>query len=378
MGFLAALLAAIAGIPAVTRRATRLSEARARLRAPLTEKQAIAERDGMRGKHAIEVARLERGLALADEASNRLRVAIGSQTAKTIALEATSADQTRLIADQRAQIAKAESERRDLEAGLGASQIALNDAFAQRDRANIAESAAESRQMELEAQASRDRARIAILAARGESMQGRFAELPGSSKSAADKAVTPQLADARGGQSMAARPIDGRLRDAIQQGNRLNASLSPSGADIDESRARMAELESRLALSEGAREEALLENGRQLAALADREAALKAALADREAALKAAHATVAKLEARLASAGDDAGLRESINLLGREINRLFAAQNSNERRNDRAPETPPRFDRREAGALVESSNDERGDFVDGPGRRVARSLAPDP
>ena len=367
MGFLAALLAAIAGIPAVTRRATRLSEARARLRAPLTEKQAIAERDGLRGKHAIEVARLERGLALADEASNRLRVAIGSQTAKTIALEATSADQTRLIADQRAQIAKAESERRDLEAGLGASQIALNDAFAQRDRANIAESAAESRQMELEAQASRDRARIAILAARGESMHGRFAELFGSSKSAAAKAVTPQLADAGGGQSMDARPIDRRLRDAIQQGDRLNMSLSPSDADIDESRARMAELESRLALSEGAREEALLENGRQLAALADREAALKAA-----------HAKVAELEARLASAGDDAALRESINRLGREINRLFAAQNFNERRKDRASETPPRFDRRQAGALVESSNDERDDFVDGSGLRVARSLAPDP
>ena len=367
MGFLAALLVAIAGIPGVTRRATRLSEARARLRAPVSEKQAIAERDGLRGKHAIEVARLERGLALADEASNQLRVANGGQIAKIIALEATSADQMSLIVDQRAQIAQAELERRDLEAGLGASQIALNDAFAQRDRADVSESAAKSRQIELVAQASRDRARIAILTARGENTTGRFAELSSSAKSAADKAAAARVQppDPGAGESRDARPIDDRLRDVIQQNNGLNVSLSP-GANLDESRAKMEELESRLARSEGAREEALLESGRQLAALADREAALKAA-----------RATVATLEARLGSAGDDDALRESINRLGREVSRLFAAQRSMERQEERASGTRPPFIRRKAGTLVEPSNDERHDFSDGPERRVAHSLAPD-
>ena len=365
MGFLAALLVAIAGIPGVTRRATRLSEARARLRAPVSEKQAIAERDGLRGKHAIEVARLERGLALADEASNQLRVANGGQIAKIIALEATSADQMSLIVDQRAQIAQAELERRDLEAGLGASQIALNDAFAQRDRADDSESAAKSRQIELVAQASRDRARIAILTARGENTTGRFAELSSSAKSAADKAAAARVQppDPGAGESRDARPVDDRLRDVIQQNNGL--SLSP-GANLDESRAKMEELESRLAQSEGAREEALLESGRQLAALADREAALKAA-----------RATVATLEARLGSAGDDDALRESINRLGREVSRLFAAQRSMERQEERASGTRPPFIRRKAGTLVEPSNDERHDFSDGPERRVAHSLAPD-
>ena len=48
---------------AVSLRATRLANARARLQAPLTETQARAERDALRGQHAVDIVRLERRLA---------------------------------------------------------------------------------------------------------------------------------------------------------------------------------------------------------------------------------------------------------------------------------------------------------------------------
>ena len=68
--------------------------------------------------------------------------------------------------------------------------------------------------------------------------------------------------------------------------------MSRGDASLEETRRRLADLESRLAASERVREETLIENGRQLTALADREAALKAALA-----------RAVELDARLAQVG---------------------------------------------------------------------------
>ena len=87
MGFLAACLIAVVGMPAISRRATRLAEARARLRAPSTEKQANADRDALRAQNAVERVRIERRLALVEEASNQLRVEVGRQTVKIISAE---------------------------------------------------------------------------------------------------------------------------------------------------------------------------------------------------------------------------------------------------------------------------------------------------
>jgi hypothetical protein len=402
IGFLAACLAAVVGVPAVSRRATRLSEARARFRAPASEKQAISERDALRAQNAVEHVRLNRRLALAEDASNQLRVAVGRLSAKVLALETTSSERMNVIVDQRAEISQAEFDRLDLEVGLGASQIALNDAFAQRDRAINAETAATSRQIELEAQASRDRARIAILAARGENTEGRFEDL-----------------------SREARRLESRLGDAILQNERLRESMSRSIASLNENRRRLTELESRLALSEQAREDALLETGRQLAALAERAAAVKTAratafeLETRLAALAASahgpaqqasaqtsafahalaeesfHAARADLETpdreseavqagivasavSDANADDDAALREAIDRLGREVTRLFAVRKSADQREDLGSGVRPSFGRRKASALGEPSGDERHAYADGTARRVARTLAPDP
>ena len=87
VGFLTATLLALAAAPAVARRARRLAEARARLLAPLSEEQAVADRDALRALHAIEIVRIERRLRTAEEAVATRKVEIGRQLLRLVALE---------------------------------------------------------------------------------------------------------------------------------------------------------------------------------------------------------------------------------------------------------------------------------------------------
>ena len=122
MGFLVASLAAVVWTPIVSRRARRLSEARARLQAPMSEKQAIAERDALRAQHAVDQVRLERRLTLAEEASIALRSELGRQSVKVITLEADATEHRSFDFDRRKQIEALSAERRDLEVALGAKR----------------------------------------------------------------------------------------------------------------------------------------------------------------------------------------------------------------------------------------------------------------
>ena len=227
VGFLVASLAAVVWTPVVSRRARRLSEARARLQAPLSEKQAIAERDALRAQHAVDQVRLERRLTLAEEASIALRSELGRQSVKVITLEADATEHKSVDFDRQKQIEELSAERRDLEVALGASEIALHDLAFQRDRAGAAEAAAISRQIELEAEASRSRARMAILEAQNESLGARRDDLMRSAKAAAEKAeaVRADLAASLAAQTARARHLDERLREAIA----LNESLAEDG-----------------------------------------------------------------------------------------------------------------------------------------------------
>src|SRR5271166_2322858 len=127
IGFLVAALAGVVWTPIVSRRATRLAEARARLQAPISERQAIAERDALRAEHAVEHMRLERRLTLAEEDSIGLRAEAGRQSVKIITLEADAAHHRAVDLERRAEIDELRSERRSLEATLGASQSAIHD-----------------------------------------------------------------------------------------------------------------------------------------------------------------------------------------------------------------------------------------------------------
>ncbi len=349
----------------------RLSRARASLQAPVGERQAAAERDALRAQFAVERHQLERRAARAERASVELRAGLGKYAVKLIELESGASGQGRTILDQASEIDRLASERRDMEAALAASQIALHDAFSQRDRAAVIEAAATARRLELEAQASRDRARAAILAAREENLEGLIEDLSHRAEKA--ESARAQLNRSLEDERAKVRALEVRLREAVARNDRLAERLSRGAADHDESRRRLIELESQIAASDRVREGTLLENSRLLAALADKDAALKdaqakaaefearptaagadarasekaaaldgqsldaapaatdgelhAARADREALKRendALRAKVAAIGSSISENGGDSALREAIERLGRELARLYA------------------------------------------------------
>ena len=174
--------------------------------------------------------------------------------------------------------------------------------------------------------------------------------------------------------------LEARLADAERA-----ASTAAKAAEAEWARlaAALGEAEARLARSEAAREEALLENGRQLARLAERDAALreveaaKRDLADQLSLLTAAHEMaegalqaerveraelqrqVDPLRARRVqaspssrAAGDQA-LRNAIARLARDMARL----NGKGRAVDGEPSNLVSFDRRDAHALTPGSGE---------------------
>lgn len=250
IGFLSATVLAMAAAPAVSRRARRLAEARARLLAPLSEAQSIAERDALRAQHAVDLFRLERCLSAAEETAAARRIEVGRHLVRIVALE----DRTAGAADE---VAAAQHEANELRGELGAAQLALADLAAQLDRAGAAWAKAETRRDSVEILAEARRAEIAALETCLVALEARAAEAVRAAEAAAERAIADRA--------------------------RIAASL--------------AEAESRLARSESAREEAVLENRRQLSRVAERESA--ASRADGDKALRAAIARLGRDVARL-------------------------------------------------------------------------------
>jgi hypothetical protein len=344
IGFLVAALMALAAAPAVTRRARRLAEARARLQAPLTEAQAVAERDALRAQHAVDQVRLEQRLAGVEEAAARRQIDLGRQASRIVALEDLSAERAAEIAAQREELAALGAEARDLRAQLGAAQFGLHDLTVQRDSASDAFASSETRRLELASLADENRAIIATLKTRADALEMRLADSERAAAAAAKSAAAEQarLSAALAERKQMAGRLEADLETATTQGARLTGDLAAA-------RARLGEAEALLARSEAAREEALLENGRQFARIAERDAALRALAeekrgspsqpsesmprvaesesAELEAKLADAQREIEHLRARLASpptgsrSGDQA-LRNAIARLGRDVVRL--------------------------------------------------------
>src|ERR1700734_1556803 len=114
-GLLVAGLAGLLILPAFARRALRLSEARARMLAPLSMKEVVAERDLLRAEHALEQHRLERRLAAGRVAPARRRADLGRQAANLVALESQTDKLIGEIADLRNSLAARERDILGLE-----------------------------------------------------------------------------------------------------------------------------------------------------------------------------------------------------------------------------------------------------------------------
>ena len=256
------------------------------MQAPMTEERIAAERDVLLAAHAVERARLEHRLAVAEDDLAGLRVMSGRQSVQIIALQADAAERESLIFDMRSELDKGTADRNDLVAAQAANEVALHEALVERDRAQSLYAAASARLEDSKAESSRDRAKIAISLARAEHLEELLASAE-AARAKADKAVM------EGAQSLAARnqkvgELEDRLRRTAGDEQDLAGRLQRAKLDRAEAATQMAELEARLRRSEQLREDMLIERARQLAALAEQDAELRAA-----------RAKTAELQARL-------------------------------------------------------------------------------
>ena len=279
IGFLAAALLAISAAPAVSRRAMRLATARARLQSPLSESQARAERDALRGQHAVEIVRLQRRMDAVETDRSLGKAEIGRQASRIVELETLSADQAAEIGRQRTEISNLSAEGRDLRSQAGAQEIALHDLTHQRDGAIQEFARARARITEMETIIDENRALVATLETR---VAGLSVELSDLSRSSDLAAATAESERQRLFRSLSEKELDvARLTEELGvirlRATALQAEHEAQLLETLRLQDRVEGLEARLAASESARERATLEISRQLAHIAERDSALQRA-----------------------------------------------------------------------------------------------------
>ena len=293
LGVLLAVLAGLLALPAITQRAWRLSEARARLNAPLTRSEAIAERDQLRAQHAVELHRLELRMVKFEDATAELRAKMGRQTTKIFALEEQQKSNMAMIATQDDRIATLRQREGGLEAEISAHQlleVSMRDDIA---RASAAQEKLQERFDSLETLSDQRRVEVATLqtTASGFGMTIDSLEVDRArlTRSLSEKTVEAvNLAQAL---ASASRKIDNHSADMIQNQNELVTT-----------RRRVGELESKFSSSEGARESLLREVARLIELLGERDDAIGQAQKTSQVLRAQLEATVASGKAREDSA----------------------------------------------------------------------------
>jgi DNA repair exonuclease SbcCD ATPase subunit len=244
MFFLAGLLVAgVAGLlvlPAFARRALRLAEARARMLAPLSMKEVVAERDSLRAEHAIEQHRLDRRIAALQEAVGRHRADLGRQAAMLVELESGAARMSGDIADLHGELATRRGDILSLEGDLGASRVALNDFSAQLDGASSEISSLRERRVALETLTDEQRAVIAGLETRASGLEMKLDDFAQTAKV---KAGAAEAERARLSSELAARTnevakLGAGLDEAMKKGATMVAYLEKKDAELLQLRRR--------------------------------------------------------------------------------------------------------------------------------------------
>ena len=319
IGALATALVALLALPAISRRAFRLAEAR-------------ADRDALRGRHAIEAAMVERRAAQAQDDWAKAQIALGRQTAEIVDRDDELAKRADEIARQRDEIAGLGGALRQRETEIAAREIAAFDLQAQRDAAQARFKQTAERLEAVETQAAEERAIQSSLESRLDALAWELHEVRRSSAAAlaAANAGVVEL-ERRLGESEAelarlerkAAEFAPRLPDAAEDGGHWPESAGDAppalsaGAGEGEAggRATAAHYHDRLAEA-AEREYDLNLRLRALAsALDDAQTALRAAHSERDIAQR----ELAALRLRLAGSDTDASLREAIARLGREL-----------------------------------------------------------
>jgi chromosome segregation ATPase len=279
VGFLIAALLALMAAPALSRRATRLAVARARLLSPLSETQARAERDALRGQHAVEITRIEQRLRALEDSRAAALAELGRRAIQIIRFEEDTAEKADEIARQRAEIAGLDDEVRDRGAEIGAREIALRDLTNQRDVAEQRLADSRARVARRDTTILEHLAEITRLTGRVAALELDLAELRRLSALAARAAKSEQerLTAALTERTNAAAALGGELGTARARLSALLVELDGRESEAAELRRRLLEVEPRLAAVQSSGENLAIENARQLHRIAEREAAFERA-----------------------------------------------------------------------------------------------------
>jgi chromosome segregation ATPase len=308
-GLLVAGLAGLLILPAFARRALRLSQARARMLAPLSMKEVVAERDLLRAEHAIEQHLLARRVAVLQDGVARHRADLGRQAAMLVKLESRTATLGGEISDLHGELAARLRDILGLEGDLGASRIVLNDFGARLDGAAMEIASLKDKRVALETLTDQQRTVIAGLETRASGLE---MKLDDSAQAAKAKAAAAEAERARLSSELAARAnevakLTAGLDEAMKKGAIVVADLEKKDAELQQTRRHASELEAALSARQPAPEGALADNGKG---------------APRE--LPRVQADEIRLEPSVASQGD-AALREAISRLAADITRLSGA-----------------------------------------------------
>lgn len=134
LGFLVAGLLGLMILPALWRRAVRLSTRRLEMQVPLSMEEVLADRDLLRAEFAVERRRLEMRMGEIEDARTRDRAELGRMfgalTRETDALAATRAD----LAKTEDELAARGAELVDARAQLGAALVEAFDGISAREK----------------------------------------------------------------------------------------------------------------------------------------------------------------------------------------------------------------------------------------------------
>jgi chromosome segregation ATPase len=257
-GLLVAGLAGLLVLPAFARRALRLSEARARMLAPLSMNEVVAERDLLRAEHAVEHYRLERRLHAAQDAVAHHRADIGRHVSALVALESEAGKKGAEIGELRDEATARRREILGLEGELGASQLALNDFSARLERAASEISSLKDRRMALEILADDQRTAIAGLETRASGLEMNIGDAQQKTRA---MTVSAEAERQRLSMALAARVseiarLKAELSEALAKGAMVIGGLDTKDAELQQARRRIAELETALTARRSAEEEA--------------------------------------------------------------------------------------------------------------------------
>ena len=267
-GLLVAGLAGLLIIPAFARRALRLSQARARMLAPLSMKEVAAERDLLRAEHALEQHRLERRVTGLQDASARHRADLGRQAVNLVALEGKNFGLSEEVAARQRDIL-------GLEAELGASRIIVDDFSARLDRTAAEIAALREQRTALETAADNQRAAIAGLETRASGLEMKLGDAMQTTKTkgVAAQAETGRLAAELASRESEVARLSAELREALAKGAIVAADLDKKNGELERTRQSLVEAEALAATRQQALEAAAAEGARERVHGAARESA---------------------------------------------------------------------------------------------------------